>query len=328
MKKYICMALAVVMVLSCAACGGGNSTASTTTTTATTTTTLTPTPALLFGYREVNGGIAINQYLGTDENVIIPETIDGKTVTEIDGYIFYFKQNLVSVVLPETITKIGDSAFYGCNKLAEIVLPKSLEGIGSNAFRNCTSLAEIVLPKSLEGIGSNAFQNCTSLKEIIIPGNCEMGLFAFSDSGLETVVFEEGVPNIPYCGFSNTNIQSISLPKTVEAVGWNAFGGCKNLETISLSEGLKTIESAAFYGTKITEIVIPSTVTEVFDYSFTQCSKLDRINFEGDAPEEFGVYVLSGDRAEAKDVHFTIYYHEGAAGFTSPEWFGYPTAIW
>ena len=44
--------------------------------------------------------------------------------------------------------------------------------------------------------------------------------------------------------------------------------------------------------------------------------------FEGYAPELFRV-----ENAEPAGT-FTVYYHEGAKGFTSPTWNGYKTEIW
>lgn len=354
MKKYICMALAVVMVFSCAACGGGNPTASTTTTTATTTTTLTPTPVSSFEYEAVNDGIVITKYIGTDKNVVVPEMIGDNPVTELQYMTFWQNKDIESVVLPQALVKIGSGAFEECTSLTTVVLPAGLQEIGFEAFLKCEKLTGIKLPASLNQIGGMAFSECVSIKEITIPENCMVGGEAFAKcsslkhikipqscnlmdsvfiySGLETVELEEGIESIPYECFVGTNIRSITLPKTVKEIQGEAFADCENLETVILNEGLEKVGDEAFGGTKITEIVIPSTVTDILDTSFSRCSKLDKIKFEGDAPKEF-LWIHKGVdgqdiRIEAQDVHFTIYYHEGAAGFTSPEWFGYPTAIW
>ena len=45
------------------------------------------------------------------------------------------------------------------------------------------------------------------------------------------------------------------------------------------------------------------------------------IKFEGNAPNDY----VSG----LQDMpEYTVYYHEGAEGFTSPDWSGYLTKIW
>ena len=58
-------------------------------------------------------------------------------------------------------------------------------------------------------------------------------------------------------------------------------------------------------------------------------SRLSKIIFEGDAPENIW-YSDDPEKTEYyhsyKDAdHYTIYYHKGAKGFTSPTWYGYPT---
>ena len=76
------------------------------------------------------------------------------------------------------------------------------------------------------------------------------------------------------------------------------------------------------------EIVIPKTVEVVTEIDFDQCSGLEKVKFEGNAPASFEYSDSVMGVWEPYYVHFTVYYHEGAEGFTSPEWFGYPTEIW
>ena len=74
----------------------------------------------------------------------------------------------------------------------------------------------------------------------------------------------------------------------------------------------------AFYGaSKLTEIIIPKSVTSVMDIAFEGCSGLKKMYFLGNAP------VLFVGTEKAKRTSFTVYYTEGAKGFTSPEWCGY-----
>ena len=48
-------------------------------------------------------------------------------------------------------------------------------------------------------------------------------------------------------GFSfNKELRSVAIPSTVEAIGYSAFGHCKNLERVIFSRGLKVIDWNAF----------------------------------------------------------------------------------
>lgn len=81
--------------------------------------------------------------------------------------------------------------------------------------------------------------------------------------------------------------------KKVTAIGDNAFQGCTNLKTVT----------------------IPASVTVLRNCAFDDCPNLQSIYFEGDAPQT-GNYVFYPPLP-------TIYYHEGAAGWTNP-WYGCP----
>lgn len=61
---------------------------------------------------------ADSRYRVTDP-VVIPETINGKTVTEIIGYAFA-ESNIPSLTIPKTVTTIGSDFINLCSKLTDI----------------------------------------------------------------------------------------------------------------------------------------------------------------------------------------------------------------
>ena len=66
--------------------------------------------------------------------------------------------------------------------------------------------------------------------------------------------------------FSGTQVQSVTIPGSVETIGENCFYSCSSLTSVTLNEGLKTIKSEAFRGCPITSIVIPDSVTNIERY--------------------------------------------------------------
>lgn len=59
-----------------------------------------------------NGTVTIANYLGNDETVIVPDTIDGKTVAEIKGYAFWCNEEtgkLKHLHIPDSVIYIGDT---------------------------------------------------------------------------------------------------------------------------------------------------------------------------------------------------------------------------
>ena len=59
-------------------------------------------------------------YAGNSASVVIPEVVDGKTVTQIGEGAFEENTALESIDLPDTITIIGKRAFKGCSNLSQM----------------------------------------------------------------------------------------------------------------------------------------------------------------------------------------------------------------
>ena len=273
------------------------------------------------------GGLTITEYLGTAENIVIPTKILEKVVTQIGRGAFCQNRTIVSVVIPDSVTAIDVIAFEDCTSLAAVTLSQRINSIAPTVFKNCTNLSEITLPNTLTTLGNSAFENCTSLKHINIPKSLTTwGENTFMFSGLETIDFEEGLEMIGTNAFAYTNIKTVVLPKSVRELSRGAFAVCANLESVTLNEGLTTIGGSALCGkSKLTEIVIPASVTKMDETIFDGCDTLQAVKFEGDAPEE---YLYKYPELLTGATNYTIYYHQGATGFTSPQWCGYPTELW
>ena len=81
---------------------------------------------------------------GKTKNVIvIPEKIDGVTITSIGEEAFDNCDNLTSVTIGNNVTSIGEWAFAYCTNLTSITIPNSVTSIGSGAFYYCTNLNSI-----------------------------------------------------------------------------------------------------------------------------------------------------------------------------------------
>ena len=112
------------------------------------------------------------------ENLIIPETINGKKVVELCKN-SYSKVKITNLVLPKDLKIIGEAAFSN-STVSNITFNDKLEIIGAGAFYGCVNLNEISFPLSLKEIGETAFQNCTSLEEITLnEGLLKIGKLAF-----------------------------------------------------------------------------------------------------------------------------------------------------
>lgn len=116
-----------------------------------------------YRYENIDGkSIIFLEYLGSDTDVVIPEQIDGKTVTMLARGAFYNKTNLKSITLPKTLTYIKGCAFWGCTSLESIVFPDGISTIEEYAFAECYSLKSVTIPKSVTSIGRELFYGLTS----------------------------------------------------------------------------------------------------------------------------------------------------------------------
>ena len=122
-----------------------------------------------FEYTEVDGGVSITKYTGSDTEVVIPSTIDGKDVKTIGRAAFAGSKTLVSVVIPDGVTEIGSYAFSACSELNSVTMPDSLAEIGGYAFNECTNLVGIGIPSSVTTIGYYAFYDCSRLRNVELP---------------------------------------------------------------------------------------------------------------------------------------------------------------
>lgn len=138
-----------------------------------------PAETPVWEYEAEGDSVRIINYKGTDTNVVIPETIDGKEVSSIGSMntstsVFkeaYDKGVMIeSVETPDTVVLINQHAFRGIASLKTVKLSQNLTEIRTSAFLDCSSLEKIDIPATVTEIGNNAFIGCEALKTVIIRG--------------------------------------------------------------------------------------------------------------------------------------------------------------
>lgn len=197
-----------------------------------------------------------------------------------------------------TLTKyIGEST--------DVVIPTELDGlavteIGKECFAD-TSVVSVTVPDAIQVIDISAFANCASLTSVTLPENMlYLGAQAF---------------------LGCTSLKEITLPAAgITEYSWGMFLGA-GVETVTLRQGIEVLPTNMFLGSALKEITIPASVKTVMTGALGGCENLTKVKFEGNAP-------IFTDAASAADAAFTVYYHEGAEGFTSPDWDGFAKEIW
>lgn len=232
-------------------------------------------------YYDTNGvsTITITGYEGSASELVIPDTIDGYTVTKIGAEVFQKNTNLSTVTLPSGLVSIGDSAFYKCTNLKNIVLPDTVTSIGEYAFKGCSSITAVELPSNLTTMGLNAFGDCVGLSNITIPKTLSsaFGPF-FGCTQLYTVTIEEGATAVCRGLFQGSAVETVSLPSTLKSIEPRAFYNCTNLKNIVIPDTVTSIGSEAFRGcSSLASVELPSNLATLSYLSFGDCVALSSI---------------------------------------------------
>ena len=209
----------------------------------------------LFRYSRLSDGTAeIKEYLGFDPDIVIPQSIDGYTISKIGSQSFYLSngymdEKIASVTIPGTVTTIGTSAFYNCREIKEIYIPASVSKIEMSAFSGCSSLT-LDISKN-----SNYFY-ADNKNGILFSADRKTLLTAYN---LKTVSYTvpDGVIKIADAAFYNCQLAEIYFPDTLEDIGYQAFTHSRmSFYDLYIPESVKGIGYGAFYGTSLRSITI------------------------------------------------------------------------
>ena len=114
--------------------------------------------------------------------LIIPATIEGKSVTSIGDKAFSLCGRLTSITIPDSVTNIGGGAFSGCSALTRIEVAAGnvnyteVNGVLFNTEKTVLHTypagkiwGNYNIPDTVTSIGQSAFDTCKSLTSITIP---------------------------------------------------------------------------------------------------------------------------------------------------------------
>ncbi|MCD8026952.1 MAG: leucine-rich repeat domain-containing protein, partial [Clostridiales bacterium] len=257
MKKFISLALAALLCTLLCACGG-----------------VQASPVEDFEYEFEDGEVTITGYIGSDLEIVIPETIDDRPVTVI-GEEAFEDYDMTSISIPNSIISIQYDAFNGCSRLEKVTtygtektilyeVDEELDDEAldeqrneysetyfiADAFSYCESLTSLEIPASVIRINSNFVDGLTNLTEIEVNGN---NSYYLSEDG---VLFDKD-KQVLYRYPEGKTDTSYSIPDSVINIGSGAFDDCYNLTSIKISASVNYCSN--FYGlTNLTQIEVDS----------------------------------------------------------------------
>ncbi|MCL2675586.1 MAG: leucine-rich repeat protein [Firmicutes bacterium] len=266
-------------------------------------------------------------------------------LTYLGGYAFSGCTALASFTIPNSLKNIPASAFSNCTALANIYLdssrtdykvdgiflintltnaiivvlgntatitiPESMTSIPSGFFASRTSIQTVNIHANVTSIGDRAFYGCTGLRTVNFTGT------EANPSALSQLV---SIGNSAFDGCNNTNFTAISIPASVESIGYRAFGSCTRLvATFAAGSQLAFIGDEAFIETRFAindfrplsrltgigssafvltqisgNVFYPASLQTIGNYAFQSQSSITSITFEdGSRMKTIGMQAFS-----------------------------------
>ena len=143
-------------------------------------------------YFTVSGTKITSYDIGGGTSIVIPQEIDGVTITEI-GQDCFRDEGITSVVIQEGINRISGNSFH-TNSLTTVIIPDSVTRIWHNAFNN-NSLTSVEIGSGVTRIEAGAFSS-NSFTTITLPSNVTYvgaGAFGYGSNFITTITLGANV---------------------------------------------------------------------------------------------------------------------------------------
>ena len=253
-------------------------------------------------------------------DLVIPEYINGYSVTSIGEYAFCGCDSLTSIDIPGSIKTVGWGAFQECSSLqyvgtdsladwckisfadesanplyyademhvggtplgGQLNLNTDIKSIGPYAFAGCSWMTKVVM-WDIRSIGDGAFYECDGLREISGGWDVtEIGFKAFWGCNKLT---REGIMGLSNSQLSVGRSAFYGCDTLADADGFvvvhnTLYGYCGSAKTLALPEGIKEISDAAFYYNQTVETLTMPTSLESYGSAAFFMSKVKNFNIK------------------------------------------------
>jgi len=268
-----------------------------------------------FTYAISEGTAYLTKYSGTSAHVTVPaQTSEGYPVKVIDYKAFDEVETLETLTLSEGITTMWWTSVYLCRNLTTINLPSTIkfdyEHLGT-AGSGATQLPDFCY--NLKTI--NVAENNPYIKVvdgILYTADMKAILLCPAMKESPTFTIPEGVETIINKAFADCeSIEKITMPNTVNYIGYWAFARARNLKEFNISTSCEFMGQFVCSGTKVTEIHIPKSVKQILSGPFGD------IVLEKITAEEGGTYYVENGALRNKNEIVKVI--SNATSYTIPE---------
>lgn len=258
-----------------------------------------------FTYSIADGAVTITEYKGSDANVVVPATIEGKPVTVIGRGAFGWNERVTTVSLPASVHTIQEDAFHQCSNLTAVYGTENVVVFGRCAFANCSKLSCININtyNDIQEFGYACFENCAlpamvlgqpadsphlmNIQETYCYGeditmcffSVENGEAALVDAhwGGSNQKWHLNVPStyrgMPVTAVAHNSVSddwtigSLTLPDSIRTIGENAFNNCIELKATIYTGGIVVWRYA--FGNSPGVTIKQETDPAFFDYTIS-----------------------------------------------------------
>lgn len=194
--------------------------------------------------------------IGLPEVTEMPEPISDSTETD--------NKEEEKVDTSETVQTPSDE---------KAVIPYGIKEIKERAFIGTETIKSVILPDTVEAIGDEAFAQCYNLESVVFtPSLKTIGREAFRNCGFKTITIPDTVESLGYSMLAgNRKLQYCKLPENITEIPDYMFAWDEKLKNVEFSSSLTKIGNNAFLGCYALEAVsIPDTVIVIGDHAFSK----------------------------------------------------------
>lgn len=279
---------------------------------------------------------------------------DGTTGTikynPIDDTIDNRYKKLTSITIPSSVKYIGEHAFHN-TRLTELTIPENVDTIKADAFAEITSLTkvnfnaknaeffgyvfrgdsllsevnigegvisipnsflsgenlgyaftkgfdkitEIVIPSTVKRIGDMAFYFCTNLTKVNIPDGIKyIGYSAFQNCNLDTITIPESIDILESGAFANNyNAKVLNYNVSNASEVFSAFDNDTNITVVNIGNNVEELPDIMFKNLHINSITLPNVLKTIGEKTFKGCKYLKTINIPENV-EQIGELAFAG----------------------------------
>ena len=246
--------------------------------------------------------VTITSYVGSDSEIVLPNTIGGLPITSIAPSAFKNNNTITSLTLGSYITTIGNEAFRNMSELTYISMPASAKMIGTQILYESNKLETMVISSEAAYELRYYFGNNINF----VPNSLSLIKYAKGSLTIDKTLTQNNMKGITLeladdtemikdDQFANSAyLTSIVIPALVKTIGNYAFNNNSSLKSVVFSEysQLEIIGIGAFhYATSLSHIIIPKTVSNIESRAFMFTSSLRSVSFENNSQlNNIGVY--------------------------------------